>query len=191
MRAMLDPRSSPFVVVDVETTGLKPGQDRVCEVGALRLEGGKETARFQSLVHPGIPMPPESTKVNQITDEMLKDAPPFEKIAAELRKFMSGSVLVAQNAEFDVSFLNAEFVRAGMSKMAMPALDTILLARKVKPGLPSYNLDTLATHFRVKFRERHRSIGDCEVAGSVFWQCVEALRPRTMEDLLKKGMIKA
>jgi DNA polymerase III epsilon subunit len=186
---MLDPKTSPFVVIDVETTGLKPADDRVCEVGAIRLVGGQETGRFHSMIHPGIPMPPESTKVNKITDDMLKDAPGFDKVAAELRKFMSGSVLVAQNAEFDVSFLNAEFVRAGMAKMAMPALDTILLARKVKPGLPSYNLDTLASHFRVRFKERHRSIGDCEVTGQVFWQCVEALRPRSMEDLLKKGMI--
>jgi DNA polymerase III epsilon subunit family exonuclease len=191
VRPMLDPRTSPFVVVDVETTGLKPEQDRVCEVGAIRLVGGKEEGRFHRMIHPGMPMPAESTKVNKITDDMLKDAPRFDGIAAELRKFMSGSILVAQNAEFDVSFLNAEFLRAGMSRMAMPALDTILLARKVKPGLPTYNLDNLAYHFRVKFKERHRSIGDCEVTGQVFWQCVEALRPRSMEDLLKKGMIKA
>ena len=125
-----------------------------------------------------------------ITDEMLAEAPPFEKIAADLRQFLAGSVLVAQNAEFDVAFLNGEFQRAGMSRLALPALDTILLARKVKPGLAAYNLDSLAFHFKVKFTERHRSIGDCEVTGAIFWQCVEALRPRTMDDLLKKGMIR-
>ncbi len=188
---MLDPKTSPFVVIDVETTGLKPADCRICEVGAIRLVAGKETDRFHSMIHPGVPMPPDATRINKITDDMLKDAPGFEKIAPDLRKFMSGSILVAQNAEFDVSFLNAEFLRAGMTKLAMPALDTILLARKVKPGLPTYNLDNLAYHFKVKFNERHRSIGDCEVTGQVFWQCLEALRPKTMDDLLKKGMIKA
>ena len=69
--------------------------------------------------------------------------------------------------------------------------DTILLARKVKPGLASYNLDSLAFHFKVRFKERHRSIGDCEVTAAIFWQCVETLRPRTIDDLLKKGMIKS
>ena len=187
---MYDPRTSAFVVIDVETTGLNPAQDRVCEVGAIRLVGGKEEGRFHSLVHPGAPMPEFARQKHGITDDMLKDAPGFGTIAADLRKFMTGSMLVAQNAEFDVGFLNAEFVRAGMSKLAMPALDTILLARKVKPGLPTYNLDTLAYHFKVKFKERHRSIGDCEVTGVIFWQCVEALRPKTMDDLLKKGMIK-
>ena len=188
---MFDPKTSPFVVIDVETTGLLPLDDRVVEVGAIRLVSGKEEGRFHSMVQPGRPMPEAARAKNQINDEMLKDAPTFDKIAQDLRKFMAGSVLVAQNAEFDVGFLNAEFGRAWMSKLAMPALDTILLARKVKPGLPTYNLDNLAYHFKVKFNERHRSIGDCEVTGQVFWQCVEALRPKTMDDLLKKGMIKA
>jgi DNA polymerase III epsilon subunit family exonuclease len=188
---MFDPKTAPFVVIDVETTGLSPANDRVCEVGAIRLVGGKEEGRFQSLVHPGRSMPPGAQAKNHISDEMLKDAPPFEKISGDLRKFMAGSVLVAQNAEFDVAFLNAEFTRAGMARLALPALDTILLARKVKPGLPTYNLDNLAYHFKVKFTERHRSLGDCEVTGVIFWQCVEALRPRTMEDLFKKGLIKS
>ena len=188
---MIDPRTTPFVVIDVETTGLSPAEDRVCEVGAIRLVSGKEVSRYHSLIQPNHPMSEGARSKHGITDQMLKDAPPFEKIARDLRTFLSGSVLVAQNAEFDVSFLNAEFQRAGLTKMALPALDTILLARKVKPGLSTYNLDNLAYHFKVRFTERHRSIGDCEVTGSIFWQCVEALRPRTMDDLLKKGMIRA
>ena len=187
---MYDPRTSAFTVIDVETTGLAPADDRVCEIGAIRLIGGKEDARFQSLVQPGRPMPEMARSKHGISDDMLKDAPTFDKIAADLRRFMSGSVLVAQNAEFDVGFLNAEFTRAGMTKLAIPALDTILLARKVKPGLPTYNLDTLAFHFKVAFKERHRSIGDCEVTGLIFWQCVQALRPKTMNDLLEKGLIR-
>lgn len=188
---MIDPRTTPFVVVDVETTGLDPAEDRVCEVGAIRLVSGKEEGRFHALIQPNHAMSEGARGKHGISDEMLKDAPPFEEIAPDLRKFLSGSVLVAQNAEFDVSFLNAEFKRAGMTKMALPALDTILLARKVKPGLSTYNLDNLAYHFKVRFSERHRSIGDCEVTGNIFWQCVQALRPRTMDDLLKKGMIRA
>jgi len=187
---VFDPRSAAFVVIDVETTGLDPERERVCEVGAIRLVGGKETGRYHSLVQPGMPMPERARATHGISDEMLREAPTFDRIAGEFRKFMAGSILVAQNAEFDVSFLNAEFVRVGMSRLAMPALDTIALARKVKPGLPTYNLDTLAFQFKVKVRERHRSIGDCEVTGSIFWQCVEALRPRTLDDLLKKGMIR-
>jgi DNA polymerase III epsilon subunit len=187
---MLNPKTSPFVVIDVETTGLEPERERVCEVGAIRLVGGKEEKRFHSLVQPRHPISEGARAKHGISDEMLQGAPTFDKIAPDLRQFMSGSILVAQNAEFDLAFLNAEFVRAGMTKLALPALDTILLARKVKPGLPTYNLDTLAVHFKVSFKERHRSLGDCEVTGHIFWQCVEALRPKTMEDLLKKGMVR-
>ena len=172
---MIDPRTTPFVVIDVETTGLNPAEDRVCEIGAIRLISGKEEGRFHSLIQPNRAMSEGARSTHGISDDMLKEAPPFEKIAQDFRKFLSGSVLVAQNAEFDVSFLNAEFQRAGMTKMALPALDTILLARKVKPGLSTYKLDNLAYHFKVGFNERHRSIGDCEVTGNIFWQCVEHL----------------
>jgi len=188
---VLDPRTAVFVVIDVETTGLNPADDRVCEVGAIRMVGGQETGRYESLVQPGMPMPEAARATHGISDEMLKEAPGFGGIAADLRKFMSGATLVAQNAEFDVSFLNAEFLRAGMTKLAMPALDTIALARKVRPGLPSYNLDALARQFKLKFNGRHRSIADCEVTAGVFWQCLDALRPKSMDELLKKGMIKA
>ena len=184
----MDPKSMPFVVIDVETTGLAPAYERVVEVGAIRMVGGKEEGRFQSLVNPNHPVSDGARAQHGITDAMLADAPPFEKIASDLRQFIAGSILVAQNAEFDVAFLNGEFLKAGMSKLALPALDTILLARKVKPGLASYNLDSLAFHFKVRFKERHRSIGDCEVTAAIFWQCVETLRPRTIDDLLKNEL---
>jgi DNA polymerase III epsilon subunit family exonuclease len=186
---MMDVRNAPFVVIDVETTGLDPEEDRVCEVGAIRTVADREEGRFHSLVKPDRPVSDGARAKHGITDDMLCDAPPFGAIAADLRKFLAGSILVAQNAEFDVSFLNAEFRRAGMAKLALPAMDTIALARRVRPGLGAYNLDSLARHFGVRFSERHRSIGDCEVTVQVFWKCVEALHPppRTIEELIRKG----
>ena len=151
------------------------------------IRDSKETGRFEKLVQPGVEMPQSAVAVHGITGEMVADAPPFAEIAPDLRKFLARSVLVAQNAAFDVSFLNAEFVRAGLTKMAIPSVDTIALARKVRPGLMSYNLDSLARHFRVSFNARHRSIGDCEVTGEIFWKCYEVIRPKSVEDLVKKG----
>jgi len=86
---MFDPKTSPFVVIDVETTGLLPVEDRVVEVGAIRLVGGKEDGRFHSMIQPGRPMPEAARAKNGITDDMLKDAPTFDKIAGDLRKFMA------------------------------------------------------------------------------------------------------
>lgn len=186
---MFDLRTAFFVVIDLETTGLDPERDRVCEVGAIKILYGKEQARFHSLIQPGCPMPDAARTTHGITEAMLREAPPFGRIARELRQFMSGSVIVAQNAEFDMAFLNAEFVRSGMARLALPAVDTIPLARLVKPGLASYGLDTLVLHFKVPLRDRHRSIGDCEATGDIFWKCVEILRPKTMEELLEKGKL--
>lgn len=184
---MMDLKTASFVVIDVETTGLDPALERVCEVGAIKLVDGKESSRYHSLVQPNHVMSSGARAKHGITDEMLREAPTFDKIALDLRKFIAGTILVAQNAGFDVAFLNAEFVRAGMTRLAIPAIDTIPLARKVRPGLPTYNLDNLAHHFKVEFRERHRSIGDCEVTGVIFWKCVEALRPQSLEELIRKG----
>ncbi len=184
---MPDPRTVPFVVIDVETTGLDPEAERICEVGAIRLVGGREEGRYQSLVRPDRPVSEGALAKHGLTDETLRGAPLFAEIAADLRRFLAGTVLVAQNAEFDVSFLNAEFRRAGMPPLALPAVDTIVLARRVRPGLATYNLDNLARHFNVELRERHRSLGDCEATAAVFWKCVEAMAPRSVDELVRKG----
>ncbi|MBI2899362.1 MAG: 3'-5' exonuclease [Planctomycetes bacterium] len=184
-----------FVVIDVETTGLDPAQgDRVCEVGAIKIQAGRELGRFESLVNPERDIPEPARAKNRITDEMVREAPTFAAIAPKLRPFLAGTVFVAQNAEFDLGFVNAEFVRAGMGKLTIPAADTIPLARRVRPGLPRYNLDTLAHHFGLKFNSRHRSIGDCEVTVRVFLECLKALRQRgevrSLEDLVRKGGVR-
>jgi len=187
--------AASFTIIDVETTGLDPSAgDRVCEVGAIKVQAGKELGRFESLVNPERAIPEAARAKHQITDEMVRESPTFAAVAPRLRPFLAGTVLVAQNAEFDLGFLNAEFVRAGMSKLSIPAVDTIPLARRVRPGLSTYNLDSLAHHFGAKFRSRHRSIGDCEVTVKVFLDCVRALRQRgdvrSVEDLVRRGGVR-
>jgi len=184
---MRDPRTYPFAVIDVETTGLDPERERICEAGAIRFEDCRETGRYHSLVRPDRPVPDEAIALHGINNDMLRDAPPFARIAADLRRFLAGTILVAQNAEFDVSFLDAEFLRAGMTRLTNKAIDTIALARRVLPNLGSYNLDRLAREFKVEVRERHRSLGDCEVTAGIFWKCVEALRPADDKALVRMG----
>lgn len=180
-----------FAVLDVETTGLSAEVHRVCEIGSIKIRAGKELARFHSLVHPGCPIPVEASRVNQITDDMLQEAPDFGKISRDLRQFLAGTVMVAQNARFDLDFLNAEFGRSSLGKLTVPVIDTIALARRVRPGLPSYSLDRLAHLFQLKFDARHRSIGDCEVTVKVFQECLKVLRQRgeirTVEDLVRRA----
>ena len=184
--------SAMFAVLDVETTGLNHEQgDRVCEVGAIKVKAGKEIDRYHSLVQPGIPVPEEARKIHKISDDMLKEAPPFSAIARPLREFLAGTVMIAQNARFDLGFINAEFLRAGLGKLAIPVVDTVTLARRVRPGLSGYSLDRLAHHFQIPQDTRHRSIGDCEVTVRVFLECLKTLRQkgdvRSVEDLVRRG----
>lgn len=188
----MDIDASPFVVLDVETTGLSPDKGhRVCEFGAIRIVGGREKDRYSTLINPERDVDPKARQQHGIRDEELQKAPVFSRVSADLRRFLAGAVLVGQNIEFDLNFLNSEFARCGMSKIAAPAVDTIALARRVKPGLPTYNLDTLAQEFRIKVTDRHRSIGDCEITVAVFLECVAALRRRgevrSLKDLVMKG----
>jgi DNA polymerase III epsilon subunit len=187
--------AATFAIVDVETTGLDPEEgDRVCEIGAIKVRAGRELERFESLVNPERAISPEARAKHQISDEMVRESPTFSLLAPKLRPFLAGTVLVAQNAGFDVGFLNAEFVRAGMSKLSIPAVDTIPLARRVRPGLSTYNLDSLAHHFGLKFQSRHRSIGDCEVTLKIFLECLKQLRQKgdvkSVEDLVRRGAIR-
>lgn len=183
----MDIGAATFVVLDLETTGLNPETERICEIGAIKLQSGKELGRYQTLVNPERPIPPDATRTHGITDDMCKTAPVFTAVAPDLRRFLAGSVIVAQNAEFDMGFLNAEFRRAGATRLNTSAVDTVLLARKARPGLSSYRLDNLANAFGARFTARHRSIGDCEVTAKVFVECLRLLRLRTVEDLVSRG----
>jgi len=192
--ARMELESAMFAVLDVETTGLSHEQgDRVCEVGAIKVRAGKEIDRYHTLVQPGIPVPEEARKIHKISDDMLKEAPPFATIARPLREFLAGTVMIAQNARFDLGFINAEFLRAGLGKLSIPVVDTVTLARRVRPGLSGYSLDRLAHHFQIQFDSRHRSIGDCEVTVRVFLECLKTLRQkgdvRSVEDLVRRGGI--
>jgi DNA polymerase III epsilon subunit len=183
---------TPFIILDVETTGLKVAEgDRVCEIGAIRVQGGKETGRFESLVNPQRSIPEEAQRIHNVSDEMVKGAPKWEEVGPKFRPFLAGGVIVAQNADFDMGFLNSEYAGIGMAKLAQPVVDTISLARRVRPGLATYKLDNLAHHFGATNRSRHRSIGDCEVTVKIFQECLVALRRRgevrSIVDLVKAG----
>ena len=190
--ARMELESAMFAVLDVETTGLSHEQGhRVCEVGAIKLRAGKEIERYHTLVHPAMAVPEEATRIHRITDDMLKDAPPFATIARPLREFLAGTVMIAQNARFDLGFINAEFLRTGLGRLSIPVVDTVTLARRVRPGLSGYSLDRLAHHFQIPVDSRHRALGDCEVTVRVFLECLKTLRQkgevRSVEDLVKRG----
>lgn len=177
-----------FVVLDLETTGLRPGEDRITEVGAVKVRGGDVRGEFQTLVHPGRSVPSAVVAVTGITDAMLTHAPPIGGVLVALLEFLRGAVLVAHNARFDVGFLDAELARSGRPRLANDVVDTARLARRlVRDEVRDLRLATLSNHFRARTRPSHRALQDARATVDVLHGLLEragSIGATTVEDLL-------
>ena len=153
-------KSLSWVVVDVETTGGRPPSDRITEIAAVVVRDGKIAEVFETLVNPQRPIPSFVSKLTNITWEMVKNAPTFERVAEDLMKALEGNVFVAHNAAFDWKFVSHEVSRATGNRLVGQRLCTVNFARRLLPGLPRRSLDYLANHYGVEINGRHRAGGD-------------------------------
>ena len=154
---------SGYVALDLETTGLDPGRDRITEIGAVRFDGeGRELAVFDRLVNPGRPIPLQISQITGITDADVRGEPPFEALADELAAFVGESAFVGQNAAFDLTFL----AEAGL-EFGGPVLDTLRLARILFPEGPGA-LGDLAAELGIEMPVAHRALADARATASVF-----------------------
>ncbi len=179
----------PLVCVDVETTGLTPDRGaRVCEIALLRSEGGREVARFESLVQPQQPIPPEVIRVHGITDAMVAEAPIFAVLLPDIRDLLYGAVVVGHNVHFDLRFLRHEWHTAGVTGGVLPecaAIDTLALARTYF-DFPQNGLGAIAATLGIVHTAAHRAMGDVLATWNVLQHFVAALRrhgPVTLADL--------
>lgn len=161
-----------FVVFDLETTGLSPwGGDEIIEIGAMKVFGGEidEANAFHSLVNPKRLIPPDATRVNGITNEMVMGAPTIENVFPKFLDFVGGSWLVAQNARFDMSFVMKYLMQFKIKKQ-LEVYDTMLFSRKAFPGESRHNLDVICSRlgFKIIPEERHRSLGDVKLTAQAF-----------------------
>ena len=158
-----------FVVVDVEATGAKTPPNRLIELGAYRIRGGKIVDKFVTLVNPEIPIPRFVATLTGISNDMVRDAPVFADVAPKWLDFVSDSVLVAHNAPFDTSFLNHEISRVYPGhRMVNPHLCTVKLSRRAMPDLSNHRLDTIASHFSIPIASRHRAGSDALATAEIF-----------------------
>ncbi len=173
-----------FVVVDLETTGAKTPPCRVTEIGAYRVSQGRIVDEFQTLVNPEIPIPPFIVNLTGISDEMVKGAPRFADVAPRWLAFAGDAVLVAHNASFDVRFLNHELSRVFPGRrMANSNLCTVILSRRIFPGLLNYRLQTVAEHFSITISNRHRAAGDAYATAEIFLRMLKRLDEHGVRDL--------
>jgi DNA polymerase-3 subunit epsilon len=153
-----DPQQE-YVVVDVETTGGNARTNRVTEIGAVRVRGETILEEWTSLVNPGTRIPRRIVALTGITDAMVAEAPPFAEIAEAFLEFVGPRVFVGHRVAFDYGFLRAECERAG-HELHLPTLCTVASMRRYFPGLPSYSLSGLSTHFNVPLESHHRALDD-------------------------------
>jgi DNA polymerase III subunit alpha, Gram-positive type len=165
-----------FVVVDVEATGAKTPPNRLIELGAFRIRGGRIVDKFHSLCNPEIPIPRFVASLTGISNDMVRDAPVFADVAPKWLDFVSDSVLVAHNAPFDTSFLNHEISRVYPGhRMVNPHLCTVRLSRRAMPDLSNHRLETIASHFSIPIASRHRASSDALATAEIFILLLTAL----------------
>jgi DNA polymerase III epsilon subunit family exonuclease len=158
-----------YVVFDLETTGLRPSRDdAIVQIGAVLLEAGVETARFDMLVNPGRDIPAVSTRYHGITDAMVASAPGVAEAVAAFRDFAAGAVLVAHNAAFDLTALRAAAKRDGAPLLTNPALCSMLLARWLVPREPDLSLDGLCGRMGLVIDARHQALGDARATAALW-----------------------
>ncbi len=162
--------------VDVETTGLSPARgDRVCEVALLRLEGGREVARFESLVYPQRQVPREVVAVHGLTDTILAQAPPFAMLLPRLGPLLYGTVLVGHNVRFDLGFLRYEWHLTGQTLPQMAVIDTLALSQ-AHYRFRHNSLAAIAAELGVAHTPQHRAMADVLATRDVFERFLADLR---------------
>jgi DNA polymerase-3 subunit epsilon len=175
--------------VDLETTGARPDIDAITEIAILRVENGRETGRWQSLINPGRPIPSLLVRLIGISNGMVATAPTFADVADTVAGHLADCVFVAHNARFDHAFLLRAFTRLGReSEFDPPVLCTLKLARKLYPGHARHGLDALIARHGFTCSARHRAMGDAEV----LWQLTRLIEQDfpapTIAAALKKVM---
>lgn len=158
-----------FVVVDLETTGGSPSECGITEIGAVKVRSGEVLGEFQTFVNPGEPIPAFISVLTGITDAMVRDAPPVEPALVAFLEFAAGSVLVAHNAGFDISFLKAACARADRDWPRFPVVDTVHLARQLvsRDEAPNHRLGSLARLFNATTTPDHRALHDARATVDV------------------------
>lgn len=178
-----------FVVFDIETTGFSPVKNRIIEIGAVRVEHGRITKRYSTFVNPDVPIPFEIEKLTGINDEMVVNAPMIDEILPEFLDFCEGAVLVAHNANFDMSFILENASRQNIPT-DITYVDTVGIARILLPHQGKHTLDAVAKALGVSLENHHRAVDDAEATAEIFVKFIPMLKEdgvHTLKELNAMG----
>lgn len=171
-----------FVVFDIETTGLSPENDKIIEIGAVKIKNGNIIDSFNEFVNPKINIPFNITQLTGITDDMVKDSQDIEHVLPKFLKFVGNSVVVAHNANFDISFIKKN-CRDLNIKFNNSIMDTIPLCKYLFPDLKKYKLNIIAKHLNISLENHHRAVDDAKATGDILLKCFDILKKKDIINL--------
>jgi DNA polymerase-3 subunit epsilon/CBS domain-containing protein len=173
------------VAIDTETTGLDASKARIVQMGAVAIAAGRidDGATLDLLVDPGIPIPPASSRIHNITNAMVRNAPQFPEAWERLRAFTGARVLVGHSIGFDLAVFEKETGRASLPWERPRTLCVRMLAQVANPGLADYTLDMLASWLGVTVGGRHSALGDARAAAEIFLALLPKLQERGIRTL--------
>ncbi len=171
-----------YVVFDIETTGFSPVNNRIIEIGAVKVQGEKILDRYSTFVNPDVPIPFEIEKLTGINDAMVADAPGISEVLPQFLEFCEGAVLVAHNASFDMSFIVENSIRQGYPT-DYTYLDTMVISRVLLPHQNKHTLDALCKTFGVSLENHHRAVDDAEATAHIFLRFLSMLKEEKISTL--------
>lgn len=171
-----------YVVFDIETTGLSYKNDKIIEIGAVKIKEGKVIDKYSTFVNPKKVIPDKIVELTGIYDYMVKDAPTIEEVLPKFIDFIEDSILVAHNANFDVSFIKKNCKDLGIH-FHSATLDTIPLCKFVYPELKRYKLNVVAKHLGIPLLNHHRAVEDAKTTGDILLRAFKDLKDKDIVDL--------
>ncbi|MGT2614528.1 PolC-type DNA polymerase III [Clostridium perfringens] len=155
-----------YVVFDIETTGFSSKNDKVIEIGAVKLKDGEIVDSFSTFVDPKVNIPYKITELTSITQNMVNGQPTIDEVLPKFMEFAGDSVLVAHNAAFDVGFIKKNLMDMGKT-LKNPVMDTVPLARYLYPDLKKVKLNLVAKHLGISLENHHRAVDDAKATAEI------------------------
>jgi len=178
-----------FSVLDVETTGLSARNNRIIEIGIVKVKNLKITDKFSSLINPGCNIPYFITQFTGIGNSDVEYSPGFYDLAEEIEEFIGSSVISGHNLSFDEGFLRYEFMRNRFEPLSNPTVCTLKLARKIYPSLRSRSLGALSEYLKIHNRDSHRALSDAEATAKILIKLIKKLSKdegiKTLQQLIE------
>ncbi len=182
-------KDTEFCVLDVETTGLSARNNRIIEIGIVKVINLKIAEKYSTLINPGCDIPYFITQFTGIANSDVKYSPGFNDAAEEIEEFIGNSIVSGHNLSFDEGFLRYEFIRNGFEPLSNLNVCTLKLARKVYPSLKSKSLTSVTAHLKIKNKDSHRALSDAEATAQILIKLIKKISKekgiKTLQQLLE------